>query len=65
MPHMNDCIDSRGEAVGFSTLHANSEYWRVESIVEDRDKVTFTSHRGLYRFVRVPVGLGNPASKFQ
>ena len=59
LPRMDECIDSLGDATVFTTLDCNSGYWQVEIAEEDRDKTTFASHCGLYRFLRMPFGLKN------
>jgi hypothetical protein len=47
LPRMSDCLDSLGDAKIFSTLDANSGYWHLEMAEADREKTTFTSHRGM------------------
>lgn len=64
IPRMDECIDSLRSAKIFSTLDANSGYWKIEIDPRDRDKTTFTSHHGLYRFVRMPLGLKNAPETF-
>lgn len=51
---MNKSIDSLGKAPVFSTLNANSGYWKVEIDRSDRDKIANSSQYGLYRFTRMP-----------
>jgi transposase InsO family protein len=65
LPRMDECIDSLGDATIFSTLDCNSGYWQIPVHPEDRDKTTFTSHEGLYRFLRMPFGLTNAPATFQ
>jgi hypothetical protein len=52
LPRMDECIDSLGDAVVFTTLDCNSGYWQIPVDGEDQDKTTFTSHFGIYRFLR-------------
>jgi hypothetical protein len=56
LPKLDECIDSLGDAVVFSTLDANSGYWQVSMHPDDRDKITFTCHVGTFRFKRMPFG---------
>jgi hypothetical protein len=46
LPRMNDCIDSLGTAQYFSTLDSSAGYWNISVAPDDRDKTSFTSHRG-------------------
>jgi hypothetical protein len=65
LPRLDECIDSPGDAVVFSTLDANSGYWQVSMHPCDRDKNTLTCHVGIFRFKRIPFGLRNAPSTFQ
>lgn len=62
---MDERIDSLGEANSLSRLDTNSGYWQVGIENEDSDETAFTSHRGLYRFVRMPVGFKNASGTFK
>jgi hypothetical protein len=57
LPRMDDCLDSLGSAKVFSVLDANSGYWKLEVVDEDRDNTSFISHVGTYRFSRMAFGL--------
>jgi len=62
---MDDCLDSIGDATVFSTLDCNAGYWQIAVAAEDRDKTTFTSHTGLFRFIQLPFGRVNAPASFQ
>ena len=65
IPRMDDCLDSLGDAAVFSTLDCNAGYWKIPVAAEDRDKTTFTSHTGLFWFLRLPFGLVNARASFE
>ena len=65
LPRMDECIDSLGDAQLFSTLDCNSGYWQIPVEPSDRDKTTFTSHEGTFRYTRMPFGLTNAPATFQ
>lgn len=49
----------------FKTLEIIWGFWKVEVDERDRVKTTFTSHNGLYRFIRMEFGLENDPGIFQ
>lgn len=62
---MNECINSFGKAVVFSTLDGNREDRQIAIEKNDKDKTTFTSHHGLYQFVKMPFELFNAPGTFR
>jgi len=65
IPRMDDCLDSLGDATVLSTLDCNAGYWKTLVAADDRDKTTFTSQAGLFRFFRLPFGLVNAPASFK
>ncbi|CAN8074493.1 unnamed protein product [Agarophyton chilense] len=61
---MDDCLDSLGEAVVFTTLDSNSGYWQISLVEDARALKPFTAHEGLFRFTRMPFGLKNAPATF-
>lgn len=57
LPSMDECIDSPGDAVVFSTLDAQGGYWQMLVAVEDEEKTTFSAMLELTCFTKCPSGL--------
>lgn len=64
IPGKDKCIDSLGNPTIFSTLNANSRSCQVDIDKKDRDKTSFSSHHGLFRFTRMLFGLKTPHRRF-
>ena len=65
LPLISEVLDSLNSAKYFSTLDLMSGYWQVKVKPEDIQKTAFTTHSGLWEFVRMPFGLTNAPGTFQ
>ena len=65
LPRICDSFDSLRDAEIFPTLDCKAGYWQVPVSPEDRDKTTYTSYLGTFRYTRVPFGLRNAPATFQ
>lgn len=62
---MDECFASLGIGAMFTNLDANNGYWQVDVEETNRNKTTFRSHRGLYKFVQMPSELEDAPGMFQ
>ena len=65
LPHIESCIDAVRGSVYFSTLDLRAGYFNVPIFESDRDKTSFVTRRGSYRFKVMPFGLTCAPSEFQ
>lgn len=65
LPGMDEFIDSLGESRMFPIFYDISVYWRIEIDERNISKTVFTSHHGLFQFVRPPFCLKNDPVPFQ
>lgn len=64
-PRIDYCINSIGDSTIHSALDAKWGYWKIPTAQEYRDKTNFVSHRGTFRWLRMPLGLRNAAATLQ
>lgn len=65
MPVIEDVLAKVGRGNVWSTLDVKDAFFLLELDEASRDIVTFISHRGLYRFKRLPFGLVSAPEIFQ
>jgi hypothetical protein len=65
LPRTEDCLRSLGNAKFLSTLDLRSGYWQAEILPEDRDKTSFITRKGQWRFKVLSFGLANAPGLFQ
>jgi RNase H-like domain found in reverse transcriptase/Reverse transcriptase (RNA-dependent DNA polymerase) len=65
LPRLDDTLDSIGDATIFSTLDARAGFWQVPMHQADQEKTAFTSHKGLYEFLKMLFNLRKASSTFQ
>src|SRR6267154_942659 len=65
LPRIADCLDALGKAKYFSTFDLRSGYFQIAMDEADRDKTSFLTRRGSYRFTAMPFGLCNAPASFQ
>lgn len=65
LPHMEGMMTLLQDATTFSTIDLESAYHQVPLHDDSRDLTAFITHKGLFRFKRVPYGLASAPSAFQ
>lgn len=65
LPHVDELLSSLRGATLFSTIDLANTYYQVPLHKDSRDITAFITHKGLFRFCRVPYGLASAPSAFQ
>ena len=65
LPHIDTCLGSMNGACWFSTIDLRSGYHNIPIREEDRDKTSFVTRRGSFRYKVLPFGLSTAPSVFQ
>ena len=65
LPNISDIFDQLGNAQYFSVFDLASGFHQVETHPEDREKTAFSSPRGHFEYLRMPMGIKNAPATFQ
>jgi len=65
LPRIDSCIDAVKNSTYFSTLDLRAGYFNVPIHKADRDKTSFVTRRGSFRFNVMPFGLKCAPAEFQ
>lgn len=65
IPRIDDILDSLSGNEFFSTLDLYSGFWQMPVSPTDAEKTAFVTHKGLFQFTRLPMGLCNAPASFQ
>jgi len=65
LPRIADCLDALSAGKYFSAFDLRSGYYQVAMDDVDKDKTSFVTRSGLYRFKVMPFGLTNAPATFQ
>lgn len=65
LPVMDDILFSTKANAVMSTIDLKAGYWQIEVHPDDRDKTSFVTPFGTFRFRRMPFGLKNAPATFQ
>ena len=64
-PRIDDALANLKGNQYFSTLDLNAGYWQIPMVEEDKDKTSFITDDGLFRFNVLAFGLTNAPATFQ
>ncbi|XP_071139789.1 uncharacterized protein [Mytilus edulis] len=64
LPRIDDTLDTLSGGKWFSCVDLASGYFQVEVAEEDKYKTAFSTHKGLYQFLVMPMGLCNSPATF-
>jgi transposase InsO family protein len=65
LPRIDDTVDALAGAKFMSTFDLASGYYQISMDKESRSMTAFTTHHGLFEYLRMPFGLTNAPATFQ
>ena len=65
LPRIDDLLDATQGNNYFTTLDCAAGYWQIPCPPDERPKLAFICHKGLFQFTRMPFGVSNAPSVFQ
>ena len=64
LPRIDDALATLNGNQYFSSLDLNAGYWQIPMVEEDKDKTSFITDDGLFRFNVLAFGLTNVPATF-
>jgi hypothetical protein len=65
LPKQSDILHSLSGSNWLTTMDANTGFHQIQMELEDKVKTAFRTHKGLFQFKRLPLGLKNGPAVFQ
>jgi len=65
IPRIDDMLAQLGQCSYFSCFDLAKGYFQIKMKDEDKPKTAFISHKGMYQYKRMPMGMCNCSSTFQ
>ena len=65
LPNITDILDHLGKAQYFSVFDLANGFHQIETHPEDRAKTAFSTPRGHFEYLRMPMGIKNAPATFQ
>ena len=65
LPKIDEILALLGGSRYFTSLDCKSGYWQIKMADSDKEKVSFSCHRGLFSFNVLPFGVTNGPAVFQ
>lgn len=65
LPRPDDTFEALSGSCWFHVVDMQTGYWQIKMDKNDQQKTAFATHRGLFEFKVMPMGLSNSAATFE